>query len=73
MFDIPYLMHEGTTINRNLRTTAVFIYENFHGVTNYGYSASASVIMFIITGVLGFLVYKLNTDSTAPVKKRKKK
>lgn len=72
MFDIPYLMHEGTTINRNLRTTAVFIYENFHGVTNYGYSASSSVIMFIITGVLGFLVYKLNTDSTAPVKKRKK-
>lgn len=72
MFDIPYLLHEGTTIRPSLETAAVFIYRHFHQlVPNYGYSAAASVILFIITGALGMIIYKFNTDSTAPVKKRK--
>lgn len=73
MFDIPYLLHEGNTVRPALKTTAVFIYENFHTTYNYGYSAAASMILFVITAVLGVLVYKFNTDSTAPVKKRKAK
>lgn len=72
MFDIPYLLHEGTAINPNLQTIAVYIYKNFHQTSpNYGISAAASVILFIITCALGMLIYKFNTDSTAPVKKRK--
>ncbi|MBD5117168.1 MAG: sugar ABC transporter permease [Ruminococcaceae bacterium] len=74
MFDIPYLLHEGTTIRPSLETAAVFIYKYFHQISpNYGYSAAASVILFIITGVLGMIIYKFNTDSTAPVKRKKAK
>ena len=72
MFDIPYLLHEGTAVRPALKTTAVFIYENFHQVYNYGYSAAASMILFVITAVLGMIVFKFNTDSSSP-KKRKAK
>ena len=69
MFDIPYLLHEGRTIRPTLKTAAVFIYDNFHTAQpNYGYSATASVILFIITAALGVFIYKFNTDSTAPKK-----
>lgn len=74
MFDIPYLLHEGTAVSSHLKTAAVFIYDNFHQAPyNYGYSAAGSMVLFAATLVLGFLIYKFNTDSTAPVKKRKKK
>lgn len=72
MFDIPYLLHEGTTVRPALKTSAVFIYENFHMVDNYGYSAAASMILFALTAILGLVVYRFNSDSTAP-KKRKAK
>ncbi len=71
MFDIPYLLHEGNTTSMYLETSAVFIYKNFHqAVPNYGISAAASVILFIITAVLGIFVYKFNTEGDN--KKRKK-
>ena len=74
MFDIPYLLHEGRTIRPSLETGAVFIYQYFHQASpNYGYSAAASVVLFVITAVLGVIIYRFNTDSTAPVKKRKAK
>lgn len=74
MFDIPYLLHEGNTISPYLQTSAVFIYQHFKAlIPNYGYSAAASVIMFILTGGLGLLVYRFNTDSTAPKKRKKAK
>ncbi len=72
MFDIPYMFHVGSNVNDSLRTVAVFVYERFTGVKNYGMSAAASVILFIITVFLGMLINKFNTDSTAPKKKRKK-
>lgn len=72
MFDIPYLMHNGTQIIGHLKTTAIYIYQNFHAsVPNYGFSAAASVLLFIVTLILGMIVMRFNTDSTAP-KKRKK-
>lgn len=73
MFDIPYLLHEGTTVRPALKTSAVFIYENFHTVDNYGYSAAASMILFALTAALGMFVYRFNTDASAPAKKRKAK
>lgn len=72
MFDIPYLLHEGTTVRPALKTTAVFIFENFKTVYNYGYSAAASMILFVLTAGLGMIVYKFNTDASAPVKKKRK-
>lgn len=74
MFDIPYLLHEGNTPSMQLETIAVFIYKNFHlAVPNYGVSAAASVLLFIITCVLGIFVYRFNTDSSAPKKRKKSK
>lgn len=72
MFDIPFMFHEGYYVNDNLRTAAVFVYERFTGVKNYGLSAAASVLLFLITVALGMLINKFNTDSTAPKKKHKK-
>lgn len=73
MFDIPKLLHTGDNHKDFLETTAIYIYKNFVGTAeNDGYSAAASMIMFVITAVLGFVIYKFNTDTTAPKKKRKK-
>ncbi len=72
MFDIPYLFHEGNSLNNSLKTQAVLIYTNFHQTpANYGYSAAASVLLFIVTAALGMFIYRFNTDNTAPVKKKK--
>lgn len=74
MFDIPYLLHEGNTVSTGLETVAVYIYKYFHQANpNYGYSAAASVVLFIVTCALGIIVYRFNTDSTASFKKSKKK
>lgn len=72
MFDIPYLLHEGSTVRPALKTSAVFIYENFHTTYNYGYSAAASMILFALTAALGLIIFRFNTDSTES-KKRKTK
>lgn len=76
MFDIPYLFHEGTAIQKHLETVAVFVYSHFHLQNpNYGYSAAASVVLFIITGVLGILIYRFNTtveDRAAAKRDRKR-
>ena len=77
MFDIPYLFHEANAPKDHLETVAVFIYKNFTGGfpkdKNYGYSAAASVLLFIVTIILGTLINRFNTDSSAPVKKSKAK
>lgn len=71
MFDIPYLLKKGTVVNRDIKTAAIFIYEHFHGeMPNYGVSAAASILLFIVTIILGAVVMRFNSDS-AP-KKRKK-
>ena len=71
MFDIPQLLHEGTTIRPSLETVAVFIYGHFHSQNpNYGYSAAASVILFIITAFLGIFIYRSNTESDRSKKKQ---
>lgn len=63
MWDIPYLYREGTVINRFTETIAVYIYNHFHGDhPNYGYSAAASVLLFIITALLGSICFAMNRD-----------
>lgn len=62
MFDIPYMFHEGAGLSDHLRTQATYIYTNFHQANpNYGYSAAASVILFIVTAILGMIIYNSNT------------
>ena len=68
MFDIPFMFHSGTVITEHIATVAVFIYEMFHKNLNspsYGYSAAASVILFVITSILGALVFWVQRDKDA--------
>ena len=79
MFDIPYLYHTGAgKINANLRTVAVFVYEQFRAGAkvhqpDYGIAGSASVILFIITAALGILVFRMNRDEDEHRKKQERK
>ncbi|MBR5371056.1 MAG: sugar ABC transporter permease [Oscillospiraceae bacterium] len=68
MFDIPFMFHTGNIINQYLATVAVFIYDKFHKnymSPSYGYSAAASVILFVITSILGALVFWVQRDKDA--------
>ena len=76
MFDIPFLFHTGADNEIDVQTAAVYIYKQFRGIgnaegVNDGLAAAASMILFVITVGLGIFIFKFNTDSTAP-KKRKK-
>ena len=79
MFDIPYLYHTGAgKINANLRTVAVFVYEQFRAGAkvhqpDYGIAGAASVILFIITAGLGVLVFRMNRDEDEHRKKQERK
>ena len=76
MFDIPYLYHKGTSINTDLETVAVFIYRNFHTGQknqNYGWSGAASVLLFIVTLILGCITFYLNRDTDEIAKKKQRK
>lgn len=79
MFDIPYLYHTGAgKINANLRTVAVFVYEQFRTGAkvhqpDYGIAGAASVILFIITAALGILVFRMNRDEDEHRKKQERK
>ncbi|HAG12621.1 MAG TPA: sugar ABC transporter permease [Ruminococcus sp.] len=76
MFDIPYMLHTGNVVNENIKTVAVFVYEMFHSnfaKPSFGYSAAASVILFIITSILGAMVFYVQRDKDAIEKKRKQK
>ncbi len=71
MFDIPFMYNTGGTVPSFLRTQATYIYTNFHQANpNFGYSAAASVILFIITAALGMIIY--NTNNGDGRQKRKK-
>ena len=76
MFDIPYMLHTGNVVNDYIKTVAVFIYEMFHSnfaKPSFGYSAAASVILFVITSILGALVFYVQRDKDAIEKKKKQK
>ncbi len=79
MFDLPFLYHEGTmvNINDNLRTVAVFIYEYFNvgppNVSSYGYAGAASIVIFIITAILGSVTFYMNRDKDEIAKKKQRK
>lgn len=76
MYDIPYMLHTGNVVNDNIKTVAVFIYEMFHSnfaKPSFGYSGAASVILFVITSILGALVFYVQRDKDAIEKRKKQK
>lgn len=63
MFDIPYLFNVGTTKDPQTKTIAVFIFERYSGqLKNYGISAAASILLFIVTAILGAIIFYLQRD-----------
>ena len=71
MWDIPYLYRNGQAWNRSTETIAVFIYNKFHIIpANYGISAGASVILFVVTSLLGSVCFAMNVDKDAQQKKK---
>ena len=77
MFDIPFLFHtKRETINKYLETAAVFVYKNFRtseDKVQYGYAGAASIILFIITAILGIIVFRMNRDADEARKKKERK
>lgn len=72
MFDIPYMFNNTGTTSPWLKTQAVYIYNHFYkGANNYGYSAAASVVLFIVTAALGMIIYNINSGDGSGKKKRK--
>ncbi|MDR0918406.1 MAG: sugar ABC transporter permease [Oscillospiraceae bacterium] len=76
MFDIPLLYRSGAAIsnvNPNLKTIAIFIYQKFNGdkaSIALGFAGAASVILFVITSVLGAIAFYINRDKDAIAKKK---
>lgn len=79
MFDIPFLYHTAQgDIKDHLRTVAVFIYEQFRVGNNvhspqYGIAGAASIMLFIVTAILGIFVFRMNRDQDEARKKKERK
>lgn len=74
MFDVPYLFNVGTDIDKYTRTIAIYIFERYSGATrDYGRSAAASIILFIITGILGAIVFYINSDKDEIAEKKRRR
>ncbi len=77
MFDIPFLYHQGAYYSLDLETAAVFIYGNFNKGTvdqaNYGYAGAASIIIFVITAILGSITFFMNRDKDEIAQKKQRK
>lgn len=74
MFDIPLLYNNGTAYDPNTKTIAIFIYERYVGtIKQYGYSGAASILLFIITSILGSITFYMNRDVDAAARKKQLK
>ena len=61
MFDVPQVLTKGDGLpNETTRTLVMYLNRYLSGASrNYGAAGAISVIIFIMTGVLGFVVYKM--------------
>ncbi len=59
MFDVPQVISNGKGTPNMTSTTAIMMLNNYLGISkNYGMSGALSVMLFIITGILGMFVYR---------------
>ena len=61
MFDVPQVLTKGDGLpNETTRTLVMYLNRNLSGASkNYGVAGAISVIIFIMTGILGAIVYKM--------------
>ena len=63
MFDIPFLYNSNGGDKRSIRTASIYIYEKaFSGSNWYNQAAAASMIMFLIIGVLAVIIFFMLRD-----------
>ena len=71
MYDVPQIMSSGTGNPNRTTMTLIMQLNNYFGPSkNYGMAGALSVIIFIITGILSFIVFK---TMNSPDKGKKKK
>lgn len=71
MYDVPQIMSSGTGNPNRSTMTLIMQLNNYFGASkNYGMAGALSVIIFIITGILSFIVFK---TMNSPDKGKKKK
>lgn len=70
MFDVPQIISAGLgTSNRTTMTLVMYLNRYISTSKNFGMGGAVSVVMFIFTGILSFIVYK----SLVPSKKKEGK
>lgn len=75
MFDIPLMFNYPTKTNIHTKTVAVYIYKSIYEKmhNNYGFSSTASIILFVITVALGSVTFYINRDKEAIARKKERK
>lgn len=76
MFDIPFLYRKTQTVNDNLKTLAVMIFQYFHAQADQnkmGYAGATSVLLFFITLILGLVAFYITRDKDEIAKKKQRK
>lgn len=59
MFDVPQVLTNGAGNPDNTSTTLIMYLNSFMGTSkNYGMAGALSVILFIVTGILSFVVFR---------------
>lgn len=59
MFDVPQVLTNGSGNPDNTSTTLIMYLNSFMGTSkNYGMAGALSVILFIVTGILSFVVFR---------------
>ena len=65
MFDVPQVLtNGGGTPNRTSMTLIMFLNNYLKTSKNYGMAGAISVIIFIITGILSLIVFRINTRTS---------
>ncbi len=72
MFDVPQIISAGLGTPDRSTMTLVMYLNNYISVSkNFGMAGAISVVMFVITGILSFIVYKTTVTSDKPKKSKK--
>lgn len=73
MFDVPQILTNGGEPAGNCSTLIIMLNKYISTTKNYGVAGAISVLVFIVTGVLSFIVYKTMVTSPDKPKKKAKK
>lgn len=77
MFDVPQILTNGQGSPDRTATTLIMFLNNHLKSKNYGMAGALSVYLFIVSGILCFIVYRITNDndddgSKAAARKRKR-